>query len=374
MWRDSSQFAAAVSSHSTALSDLRRLGDRWDACRSAGLRRRRDRTSSSALASSRRLGAVVSASVRRGARASVALAVGERDAPASACGRSMHRQLGADLAHFLLLRRRERCSSLAACRARATPAPSTRRARRSPRRSRRARKRRRSTYLGAANGVRRCSRCCRSRSAVTRAVAGARASCAASSSPHLTAACSSCARCPAASSSRAAAASAAQTRVTPDEVATTSSTCAPSLDRLEAATTRAVDLERESSHVLADRTVSSSTARVAHRRLAACSSLVTPRPRPLRAAFARLAASRPIPASPPDTRHHSPRASQLNRALHTILAHRRQHHPATLPTSRRSRANPSRATPCSSATSPAISTAYSTPPRTTFPNTRPRHS
>jgi transposase len=51
------------------------------------------------------------------------------------------------------------------------------------------------------------------------------------------------------------------------------------------------------------------------------------------AAFARLAGTAPIPASSGQTvRHRLDRGGdrQLNRALHTIILHRRQHHPATI--------------------------------------------
>ena len=50
------------------------------------------------------------------------------------------------------------------------------------------------------------------------------------------------------------------------------------------------------------------------------------------AAFARLAGAAPIPASSGQTtRHRLDRGGdrQLNRALHTIVLHRRQHDPAT---------------------------------------------
>ena len=60
--------------------------------------------------------------------------------------------------------------------------------------------------------------------------------------------------------------------------------------------------------------------------------LVTSRPAPSEACFARLAGVAPIPASSGQTtRHRLSRGGdrQLNRALHTIVLHRRQHDPAT---------------------------------------------
>ena len=79
------------------------------------------------------------------------------------------------------------------------------------------------------------------------------------------------------------------------------------------------------------------------------------------AAFADSPAS---PRSPPQRPDDPPPLSrggdrQLNRALHTVVLHRRQHDPAPRTTSppRRRRQNPRDATRCSSATSPATSTA-----------------
>ena len=80
------------------------------------------------------------------------------------------------------------------------------------------------------------------------------------------------------------------------------------------------------------------------------------------AAFARLAGVAPVPASSGQTqRHRLSRGGdrQLNRALHTIALHRRQHDPAPATTSRNgSRKERAAATPhvSSSATSPATST------------------
>jgi len=82
------------------------------------------------------------------------------------------------------------------------------------------------------------------------------------------------------------------------------------------------------------------------------------------AAFARLAGLAPVPASSGQTtRHRLSRGGdrQLNRALHTVILHRRQHDPRRRTTS--PAASPKArvdATPpeCSSATSPATSTGY----------------
>ena len=83
------------------------------------------------------------------------------------------------------------------------------------------------------------------------------------------------------------------------------------------------------------------------------------------AAFARLAGVAPIPASSGQTsRHRLSRGGdrQLNRALHTVILHRRLHDPQTKAyIERRSPKAKAAATPpaSSSATSPATSTAYS---------------
>ena len=81
------------------------------------------------------------------------------------------------------------------------------------------------------------------------------------------------------------------------------------------------------------------------------------------AAFARLAGVAPVPASSGQTtRHRLSRGGdrQLNRALHTIVLHRRQHDPATQrlhrPTHRRRQDAAATPPACSSATSPATST------------------
>ena len=82
------------------------------------------------------------------------------------------------------------------------------------------------------------------------------------------------------------------------------------------------------------------------------------------AAFARLAGVAPLPASSGlTTRHRLSRGGdrQLNRALHTVILHRRQHDPATTRLHRpprRRRQEPAAKRPASSsATSPATSTA-----------------
>ena len=82
------------------------------------------------------------------------------------------------------------------------------------------------------------------------------------------------------------------------------------------------------------------------------------------AAFARLAGVAPLPASSGHTtRHRLSRGGdrQLNRALHTVILHRRQHDPATKrlhrPPRRRRQKQPRRRPASSSATSPATSTA-----------------
>jgi transposase len=83
------------------------------------------------------------------------------------------------------------------------------------------------------------------------------------------------------------------------------------------------------------------------------------------ACFARLAGVAPIPASSGQTnRHRLSRGGdrQLNRALHTIILHRRHHDPATRATSPAApgKANQPATPPASSsATSPATSTEYS---------------
>ena len=106
------------------------------------------------------------------------------------------------------------------------------------------------------------------------------------------------------------------------------------------------------------------------------------------AAFARLAGVAPIPASSGQTtRYRLSRGGdrQLNRALHTIMLHRRQHDPATKAyIARRIAEGKTRrdATGSSSATSPATSTAYCKPRNThdltvigaSFPNTGARVS
>ena len=83
------------------------------------------------------------------------------------------------------------------------------------------------------------------------------------------------------------------------------------------------------------------------------------------AAFARLAGVAPVPASSGQTsRHRLSRGGdrQLNRALHTVILHRRQHDPATKDyIAKRIAEGKAVATPpgSSSATSPATSTDYS---------------
>ena len=83
------------------------------------------------------------------------------------------------------------------------------------------------------------------------------------------------------------------------------------------------------------------------------------------ACFARLAGVAPIPASSGQTRRHRLSRDgdrQLNRALHTIILHRRQHDPppATTSPAAPAKANqPATPPPSSSATSPATSTGYS---------------
>jgi transposase len=82
------------------------------------------------------------------------------------------------------------------------------------------------------------------------------------------------------------------------------------------------------------------------------------------AAFARLAGVAPVPASSGQTRRQQLSRGgdrQLNRALHTVVLHRRQHDPATNEyIARRIAEGKASATPpdCSSATSPVTSTDY----------------
>jgi transposase len=82
------------------------------------------------------------------------------------------------------------------------------------------------------------------------------------------------------------------------------------------------------------------------------------------ACFARLAGVAPIPASSGQTvRHRLSRGGdrQLNRALHTVILHRRQHDPppATTSPDASPKANqPATPSGCSNATSPAASTDY----------------
>jgi transposase len=136
--------------------------------------------------------------------------------------------------------------------------------------------------------------------------------------------------------------------------------------RIEAATTEANELEREI---------------LAHVRALASQLLDEPGIGPIvaadvlvawshacrvwsEAAFARLAGVAPIPASSSQTIQHRLNRGgdrQLNRALHTIVLHRRLHDPTTRPTSSdaspRARAGAKRPD-CSSATSPATSSDY----------------
>ena len=104
--------------------------------------------------------------------------------------------------------------------------------------------------------------------------------------------------------------------------------------RIEAATEEADELEREIlGHVRAlVPELLERARRRPDRRRATDRHLVTPRPRPLRGRFARLAGVAPLPASSGlTTRHRLSRGGdrQLNRALHTVILHRRQHDPAT---------------------------------------------
>ena len=135
--------------------------------------------------------------------------------------------------------------------------------------------------------------------------------------------------------------------------------------RIEAATTEAAQLEREIlAHVraiapqLLDR-----ARRRSDRRRATDRRLVTPRPRPLRSRLRTARRRRPVPASSGQTiRHRLSRGGdrQLNRALHTIVLHRRQHDPATRAYigDGSPKAKPDAKQPASSsATSPATSTA-----------------
>jgi len=137
--------------------------------------------------------------------------------------------------------------------------------------------------------------------------------------------------------------------------------------RIQAATVEATELEREI---------------LAHIQALAPALLDEPRVGPIVAAqlivawshhgrlrseacFARLAGVAPIPASSGQTRRHRLSRDgdrQLNRALHTIILHRRQHDPppATTSPAAPAKANqPATPPPSSSATSPATSTGYS---------------
>ena len=104
--------------------------------------------------------------------------------------------------------------------------------------------------------------------------------------------------------------------------------------RIEAATAEAAELERE---ILAPRPrARTRPARRARRRpdrrRPADRRLVTPRPAPLRSRLRPARRRRPDPRlQRPDHRHRLSRGGdrQLNRALHTVVLHRRQHDPAT---------------------------------------------
>ena len=137
--------------------------------------------------------------------------------------------------------------------------------------------------------------------------------------------------------------------------------------RIEAATAEADQLEREIlAHVRA-RHPSCSTSPASRPIVAAQLIVAWSHPGRLRseACFARLAGVAPIPASSGQTiRYRLSRGGdrQLNRALHTVITHRRQHDPATRDYIARriaeGRKQPATPSGCSSATSPATSTGY----------------
>ena len=113
------------------------------------------------------------------------------------------------------------------------------------------------------------------------------------------------------------------------------SCCAASPQRIQAATVEADELERELlGHV---RVLAPASARRARHRSdrgrAADRRLVAPRQAAIRSLSSpRLAGVAPVPASSGQTqRHRLSRGGdrQLNRALHTVVLHRRQHDPAT---------------------------------------------
>ena len=133
-----------------------------------------------------------------------------------------------------------------------------------------------------------------------------------------------------------AATSAARARSCPDELADAARAArSRPPDRSRATGQAAGELEREIlTHV---RALAPQAARPARRRpdrrSATAGRLVTPRPAPLRSRLRRPRRRRAAPpaSSGQTTRHRLSRGGdrQLNRALHTIVLHRRQHDPAT---------------------------------------------
>ena len=251
----------------------------------------------------------------------------------AASGRSRARAATAPASPVSSLAPARRCSRSAArqgpsgaCAAKTTPStPPGQRGRRL--------RARRSRFHAAGNGARRCG-CCWSRvAAPSTSAAKHSGNYAASSSPPRTSSAKSYAGFRSEGCSTAAAACAAHRSASADELATRL-VLRSLARRIQAATLEAAELERELlGHIRALAPPLLEEPGVGP--IVAAQLIVAwSHPGRLRseAAFARLAGVAPVPASSgKTTRHRLSRGGdrQLNRALHTVALHRRQHDPQT---------------------------------------------